>query len=33
MVYALPALILPMAFAWLIIYSAVRLAIRHESKS
>ncbi len=29
----LPGLILPMAFAWLLVYSAVRLAIRHERKA
>jgi len=29
----LPGLILPMALTWLLIYSAVRLAIRHERKA
>jgi hypothetical protein len=29
----LPGLILPTAFVWLLIYSAVRLAIRHERKA
>jgi hypothetical protein len=31
-IFALPALVLPAAILWLIIYTAVRVAIRHEGR-